>query len=164
MPSVHDVSTRIASGAGAWPPPDSPAQLRQAVGRQGLTDVPYDVRHRRPRYPQPAEGAEGEVQGHCEPERDVVPGQMADAQAEQGQGVRRSGMGASLAPSHPGYSGRVGRLGVGERLGLDDVWVSRVGRQDLQTGTLAPDPSPVGADLLHRRSSFLVARACLEDA
>jgi hypothetical protein len=38
------------------------------------------------RYPQAAEGAEGDVQGHGERERDVVSGEIADGQAEQGQG------------------------------------------------------------------------------
>jgi hypothetical protein len=58
----------------------------------------------------------------------------------QGDGV--------IAWSFPGHLPGVG--GTGECLGADNVWVSRVGRKYLEPGTLAPAPSSLDADPLHR--------------
>lgn len=40
--------------------------------------------------------------------------------------------------------------GAAERLGAQDLWVSRVGRKDLTPGVLPPGLGPLDADAFHR--------------
>src|SRR5215471_12067336 len=42
-----------------------------------------------------------------------------------------------------------GLSAAGERLGPDDIWVSRIGWKDLMPGVLAPGPRPLDTDLLY---------------
>jgi len=53
------------------------------------------------------------------------------------------------SPGWPVTSGGFGLLGSGEGFGPGDVGVSRVSRQDLKPGALAPDLLPVDADTVH---------------
>jgi hypothetical protein len=84
-------------GYGGLAAGDPSSQLGQAVRGQGPADVPHQVRHRRRGHPQTAEGAQGEVQGHSQGEGDIVAGQVADGQAEQGQGEAPRPIAASMA-------------------------------------------------------------------
>jgi len=55
----------------------------------------------------------------------------------------------------PLYRDRVCGIDIGKAgmcLGADDVWVSRVGREDLKPGALAPGLGPAGADAPHLSS------------
>ena len=115
----------------------------------GRSVWPY-LRHRRIRGP--ARGRSGRAPGR----RAAGPNPAADGWTQAGRialptcAVHARAGGQAL-PSCTGAwsSRRLGTAGPGERLGADDIGVSRVGRKCLTPGALAPSPRLLDTDSFH---------------
>jgi len=115
----------------------------------GRSVWPY-LRHRRIRGP--ARGRSGRAPGR----RAAGPIPAADGWTQAGRialptcAVHARAGGQAL-PSCTGAwsSRRLGTAGPGERLGADDIGVSRVGRKCLTPGALAPSPRLLDTDSFH---------------